>query len=98
MPVFLPCLLAPLGLSSNLRGWHNLAVAFSGALLVGALDELHQMYFPAVRQGYPTSLQTFWEHYRYGTFGNEKLAFAAYRTQTQGNLALMESTRQGNSR
>ncbi len=35
-----------IGLSSNRRGWGRLAVAFSGALLVGALDEWHQVFLP----------------------------------------------------
>ena len=40
-----------IGLSSNLRGWPILAVAFFGALLVGALDEWHQMYLPGRKAG-----------------------------------------------
>lgn len=35
-----------IGLSSNRRGWGRLAVAFFGALLVGALDEWHQVFLP----------------------------------------------------
>ena len=35
-----------IGLSSKRRGWGRLAVAFSGALLVGALDEWHQVFLP----------------------------------------------------
>lgn len=35
-----------IGLSSNQRGWGKLIIAFSGALLVGALDEWHQMFLP----------------------------------------------------
>jgi VanZ family protein len=35
----------------ELCGWHKLAVAFSGALLVGALDEWHQMYLPGREAG-----------------------------------------------
>ncbi|SEN97047.1 VanZ like family protein [Nitrosospira multiformis] len=41
-----------IGLSSNLRGWHKLAVAFFSALLIGALDELHQMYLPGREAGF----------------------------------------------
>lgn len=35
-----------IGLSSNRRGGSRLAIAFLGALLVGALDEWHQMFLP----------------------------------------------------
>lgn len=40
-----------IGWASNLRGWHKLAIAFFSALLVGALDELHQMYLPGREAG-----------------------------------------------
>lgn len=40
-----------IGLSSNLRGWRKLAVAFFSALVIGALDELHQMYLPGREAG-----------------------------------------------
>jgi VanZ family protein len=41
-----------IGLASDLRGRQKLAVAFFGALLVGALDEWHQMYLPGREAGW----------------------------------------------
>ena len=42
-----------IGLASDLRGRQKLAVAFFGAVLVGALDEWHQMYLPGREAGWP---------------------------------------------
>ena len=35
-----------IGVGSGLNGWHRFAVALSGAVLVGALDEWHQAFLP----------------------------------------------------
>lgn len=35
-----------IGLASGLQGFRMLSVAFSGALLIGVLDEWHQVYLP----------------------------------------------------
>ncbi len=35
-----------IGLASGLQGFRMLSVAFFGALLIGALDEWHQVYLP----------------------------------------------------
>lgn len=40
------------GLASGLHGWPQLVVAASGALLVGTLDEWHQMYLPGRNAGW----------------------------------------------
>jgi VanZ family protein len=42
-----------IGLASNLRGRQKLVAAFFGAVLVGALDEWHQMYLPGREAGWP---------------------------------------------
>lgn len=44
-------LAAAVGLSSGLRGWHMVLLAVLGALLVGALDEWHQMYLSGRQAG-----------------------------------------------
>ena len=76
-----------IGLSSNLRGWHKLAVAFFSALLVGALDELHQMYLPGREAGVDDFIADIIGSI-FGTafFGNEKLASLAYPIQIQGSF------------
>jgi VanZ family protein len=45
-------LAAAVGLASGLRGRVMLAVAFCGAVAVGALDEWHQMYLPGRSAGW----------------------------------------------
>ena len=44
-------LAAALGLASGLRGWRMVMLAVIGALLVGALDEWHQMFLPGRQAG-----------------------------------------------
>ena len=44
-------LAAALGLASGLRGWRMVMLAVTGALLVGALDEWHQMFLPGRQAG-----------------------------------------------
>lgn len=39
-------LVVAIGLASGLRGWRMLLLAVGGALLVGVLDEWHQVYLP----------------------------------------------------
>ena len=39
-------LAATIGLASGLRGWRMVLLAVGGALLVGVLDEWHQIYLP----------------------------------------------------
>lgn len=41
-----------IGLASGLDGWRMLTVAIAGALLVGVLDEWHQMYLPGRHPGW----------------------------------------------
>jgi VanZ family protein len=41
-----------IGLASDFRGRQKLVVAFFGALLVGVLDEWHQMYLPGREAGW----------------------------------------------
>jgi VanZ family protein len=41
-----------IGTASGLRGWHRLVVAMFGSLLVGTLDEWHQMYLPGRQPGW----------------------------------------------
>lgn len=40
------------GVGSGLHGWPQLVVAASSALLVGTLDEWHQMYLPGRNAGW----------------------------------------------
>ncbi|SEP42931.1 VanZ family protein [Nitrosovibrio sp. Nv6] len=87
-----------IGLSSNLRGWHKLAVAFFGALLVGALDEWHQMYLP----GREAALSDFIADVIGSIFGTAFLVMKSSRSlritpKHRGSFALMRSTCQGNS-
>lgn len=88
-----------IGLSSNLRGWHKVAVAFFGALLVGALDEWHQMYLPGREAGLPDFIADVIG----SIFGTAFLAMKSSRSlhitpKHRGSFALMRSTSQGNSR
>lgn len=41
-----------IGLASGLQGWRMLAVAVAGALLIGVLDEWHQLYLPGRQAGW----------------------------------------------
>ncbi|WP_197272805.1 VanZ family protein [Nitrosospira briensis] len=41
-----------LGFASGLHGWRSLAVAFFGSLLIGLLDEWHQLYLPGRQAGW----------------------------------------------
>lgn len=40
-----------MGFVSGLRGWRMLLLSFLGAVVVGALDEWHQMYLPGRSAG-----------------------------------------------
>jgi Predicted integral membrane protein len=42
-----------LGFASGLHDWRGLAVAFFGSLLIGLLDEWHQLYLPGRQAGWP---------------------------------------------
>jgi VanZ family protein len=42
-----------LGSASGFQGWRSLAVAFFGSLLIGVLDEWHQLYLPGRQAGWP---------------------------------------------
>jgi VanZ family protein len=42
-----------LGFASGSHGWRSLAVAFFGSLLIGLLDEWHQLYLPGRQAGWP---------------------------------------------
>jgi VanZ family protein len=41
-----------IGLASGLRGWRMVLLAFGGAMLVGWLDEWHQVYLPGRQAGW----------------------------------------------
>jgi hypothetical protein len=41
-----------IGLASSLRGWRMVLLAFGGAMLVGWLDEWHQVYLPGRQAGW----------------------------------------------
>ncbi len=41
-----------IGLASGLRGWRMALLAFGGAMLVGGLDEWHQVYLPGRQSGW----------------------------------------------
>jgi VanZ family protein len=41
-----------LGFASGFHGWRSLAVAFFGSLLIGLLDEWHQLYLPGRQAGW----------------------------------------------
>jgi len=41
-----------IGLASGLHGWRMLTIAVAGALLVGVLDEWHQLYLPGRQPGW----------------------------------------------
>lgn len=41
-----------IGVASGFHGWHRLAIALCGSLLVGMLDEWHQMYLPGRQAGW----------------------------------------------
>lgn len=45
-------LAACIGLASGLRGGHVVLLAFAGALLVGSLDEWHQVFLPGRQAGW----------------------------------------------
>lgn len=45
-------LAAAIGYASGLRGWRVALLGFAGALLVGAVDELHQMTLPGRSAGW----------------------------------------------
>jgi hypothetical protein len=40
-----------IGLASGMRGWRMVLLAVAGALLVGGLDEWHQIYLPGRQAG-----------------------------------------------
>jgi VanZ family protein len=42
-----------LGFASGFHDWRGLAVAFFGSLLIGLLDEWHQLYLPGRQAGWP---------------------------------------------
>lgn len=44
-------LAAAMGLASGLRGWRMVLLAVGAALLIGALDEWHQMFLPGRQAG-----------------------------------------------
>jgi hypothetical protein len=44
-------LAAAIGVASGLRGWRMAMLAVAGAVLVGALDEWHQVYLPGREAG-----------------------------------------------
>ena len=44
-------LAAAIGLASGLRGWRMVLLAVAGAVLVGGLDEWHQVYLPGRQAG-----------------------------------------------
>ncbi len=41
-----------LGFASGFQGWRGLAIAFFGSLLIGLLDEWHQLYLPGRQAGW----------------------------------------------
>lgn len=45
-------LAAALGQASGLRGWRMLVLAVAGALVVGILDEWHQVFLPGRKAGW----------------------------------------------
>ena len=42
-----------LGFASGFHGWRSLSAAFFGSLLIGLLDEWHQLYLPGRQAGWP---------------------------------------------
>jgi hypothetical protein len=42
-----------IGIGSGLSKWHRLILAFFGSMLIGILDEWHQMYLPGRQAGWP---------------------------------------------
>jgi VanZ family protein len=42
-----------LGFASGFHGWRSVSVAFFGSLLIGLLDEWHQLYLPGRQAGWP---------------------------------------------
>lgn len=42
-----------IGVASGLPDWRRLALAFFGSLLIGVLDEWHQVYLPGRQAGWP---------------------------------------------
>ncbi|SFN75896.1 VanZ like family protein [Nitrosospira briensis] len=42
-----------IGVASGLSDWQRLILAFFGSLLVGLLDEWHQVYLPGRQAGWP---------------------------------------------
>jgi hypothetical protein len=88
-----------IGLSSNLHGRHKLAAAFFGALLVGALDEWHQMYLPGREAGGADFIADVIG----SIFGTAFLAMKGLRSlhitpKNRRSFALMRSTSQGSPR
>ena len=45
-------LAAAIGLGSGLRGWRMMLLAVGGAVLIGGLDEWHQVYLPGRQAGW----------------------------------------------
>lgn len=45
-------LAATIGLTSGLRGWRMVLLAVGGAILVGVLDEWHQVFLPGRQAGW----------------------------------------------
>ncbi|SEO14824.1 VanZ like family protein [Nitrosospira multiformis] len=41
-----------IGAASGITGWRRLGLAFLGAVLIGLLDEWHQMYLPGRKAGW----------------------------------------------
>jgi hypothetical protein len=88
-----------IGLSSNLRGWPKLAIAFFGAVLAGAFDEWHQIYLPGREAG----LSDFIADVIGSIFGTAFLAMKISRSlyitaRARESFAPMRSPTQGNSR
>ena len=86
-----------IGLASNLRGWQKLAVAFFGALLIGAFDEWHQMYLPGREAGW----SDFFADVMGSIFGTAFLAMKRWvrciSHSNQAGLATNEGDVRGNS-
>lgn len=59
-----------LGIASGMRGWRVFVLAFVGALLVGLLDEWHQVFLPGRQAG--------WDDFLADAIGGAIGAGAAY--------------------